>query len=200
MRAATLRAFRHELTKLALVADPYELPQPGLRGAWDAGWHGLGPKGSSSRQTWTGQGLATPAERVGMGRVGRALDTVSSLGGLTKYLPVGTKTLMVAGTALQAKDALKPEDPTGQDRSRTERLTGVGGGFVGGVLGTGALLRTGWGRKHPFLSNLIGGVGGSLAGERVVTTPWHGAHVRARRQAALQQQQEAMQQQQMVQP
>lgn len=184
MRAMNLRAFRDELTKIATVAPPVAPESlPGFRGMWNAGWHGVGPKGSMTRQTWRGQGLATPAERAAMGRFGRGFDTVTSLGGATKYLPVGTKAMMAAGTALQARDALKAEDPSGQGRSRTERMTGVGGGFLGGVMGTGAMLRTGFGKKHPLLANMIGGIAGSVAGERAATSPWHGSHVRARQQA-----------------
>lgn len=166
MNVVSLKAFGDELEKIAILRRAGKA----LMDAAHMGWHGVA--GTPSAQHWFGQGLAPAAERATMGRFGKAFDTATSLGGATKYLPVGAKSLMVAGALGQAQQALKPEDPTGQGRSRLERGVGLAGNLAGGLVGTGALLRTGIGKKHPILSSMIGGIGGGMLGEKLVTAPW----------------------------
>jgi hypothetical protein len=168
MNHRAFSSFGDELTKIAV----FKALGNAFKNALHTGWHGTGPLGSASRQTWMGQGLALPAERAAMGPLGKAWDTATSLGGATKHLPVGAKSMMLAGTALQAKDAIKGEDPTGQGRGHAERVTGVAGNAIGGMAGAGALLRTGFGRRNPLMANLIGGIGGGILGEKLTTTPW----------------------------
>jgi hypothetical protein len=62
----------------------------------------------------------------------------------------GAKGLMVAGGATQLPGALSEEDPTGQGRTRAERLTTFGAGQLGNLAG-GSLI------KHQFGKGLIGG-------------------------------------------
>lgn len=77
---------------------------------------------------WLGTGAQiTP----GMGRLGRGFEHVTSLGGATKYLPVGSKSLTVAGGLASLSEGLPKEDPQHKGRSRVERLSGS-------VLGTAA--------------------------------------------------------------
>lgn len=183
MNIDTLNAFADELVKIAASADDVAKTvvnqvnaRQGLRAkAMDAlrtGWEGVGPEGSPTRMTWRGTGLAPAAQRAAMSPVGRAFDTATSLGGLTKYLPVGPKSLMVAGTAAMLPQVLAKEDPTGQDRSRLERTTGFAANTLGGLAGAGALMKTQFGSKHPILSSIAGGLGGGLAAEKLVTAPF----------------------------
>ncbi len=168
MRSAAMTAFRDEMVKLGRRKGGGGW----LRKTLHAGWEGVGPEDSMTRNRWFGQGLASKAERANMGGFGRALDTATSLGGLTKVLPVGAKSMMAVGTALQARDAFQQEDPTGQGRSRAERGTGLAGGTAGGLLGTGMLMRSGFGRKHPIIGSMVGGIGGTIAGEKLTTLPF----------------------------
>jgi len=205
MNSTTIKAFGDELTKIAI---------------WDAtlnalrtGWHG--PDESTARgaellhnpatgdpelkQTWMGHGridqIGAPGSKAraigearykAMGRGGKALENVMSLGGLTKHLPVGTKSLMLAGTAAMVPGALKKDDPQG--RSRAERVAGLAGSTVGGLLGVGAMLNSG--RFGAGMSNLAGGVGGSMLGERLFTAPWRHRRERMQRMQAMQAQQQ----------
>jgi hypothetical protein len=88
---------------------------------------------------WKGEGM----NLKGKGRAGRAFERVTSLGGLTKHLPVGNKSLIVGGGLVDLNDARKKEDPSGRGRSRLERLSGVVGGTAAGIaaspLGLGAI-------------------------------------------------------------
>lgn len=189
MNSETFQAFGDELTKIAF----FKSVGNAFKDALGVGWHGYGPAGASTRQTWMGQGVAPAAERAQMGRLGKAWDTATSLGGLTKRLPVGAKSMMLAGSALAARDALRTEDPSGLDRSRAERLTGLAGNTVGGLAGTGALLRTAWGKKNPFLANVVGGIGGGVIGEKVLTSPWkHNRNLETQRMGAEARQQQVL--------
>lgn len=192
MNIDTLNAFADELVKIASSADAVAQTvvnqvneRQGLRAkALDAlrtGWHGTGPEGSPTRMTWMGQGLAPAETRAQMGPIGKAFDTATSLGGATKYLPVGAKSMMALGTAMMLPQVLSKEDPTGQDRSRLERGTGFAANTVGGLAGAGALAKTQFGKKHPLLGSLLGGIGGGLAAEKVVTAPFKA--LRNRREA-----------------
>lgn len=169
-------AFGDELVKIAML----QKIRKGFEDAMSTGWHGYGPENSATRQTWMGMGKLPEAERAaqGMGRFGRAVDTATSLGGATKYLPVGAKSLMALGTYSQAKSALNPQDPTGQGRSRTERVVGLAGNTLGGLAATGALLNRARKSGAPIgggkmlALNLLGGIGGGILGEKLVTAPW----------------------------
>jgi hypothetical protein len=61
--------------------------------------------------------------------------------------------LFVAGTGYDAYNAMKKQDPSGENRSRLARLSQAAGSFGGGVMGA----------PH----GLVGGVVGSLAGEQM---------------------------------
>ena len=90
------------------------------------------------------------------------------------------KGLMLLGTGLMAKDAIKPTDASGLGRSRTERLTGLAGNTIGGMAGSSAMLRLM--PSHPLLGGIAGGIGGAVMGEKLMTGPW--ARARANRVAA----------------
>ena len=77
---------------------------------------------------------------------------------------------MVAGTGLAAKDALKDKDPTGRERSKTERVSRLVGGTLGGMAGVSLGSRLGRG----FAGPMLGGIGGSILGEKVVSLPFSG--------------------------
>ncbi len=56
------------------------------------------------------------------------------MGGLTKLLPVGGKAMTVAGMIGPTVSALRRQDPAGMERSRAERLSGLAGNMLGGML------------------------------------------------------------------
>lgn len=105
--------------------------------------------------------------------VGAALKTVMREGwhGTPQAKnPLWNKALMVGGTGLMAREALRPKDPSGLERSRTERLTGLVGNTMGGMAGASAMMRL---MPHrPGLAGVIGGVGGGILGEKLITKPW----------------------------
>lgn len=138
----TREAFADELTKIAFDAAS-------ARAAMHAGWHGLDHKGS----TVEGSGWM-------LGNKGWRSGT-----------PLGGKTLTVASTGLMLPGALAKNDPRGQGRSRTERLMGLAGNTAGGLIGTGALMRT-IGGKHPIIANVAGGLLGGSLGEKLMTAPF----------------------------
>ncbi len=157
----TIQAFSDEIIKIALLQGV----RNGFVNTLKEGWHGsLDPK-SPDRLTWFGKGRQISP---GSGRIARMAEEMSSLGGATRALPVGGKTLMTIGTGLMARDALRPVDPTGQNRSRAERLSGLTANTVGGLVGAafGA-------RLHPgLLGSLGGGLIGGQAAEKLVTAPF----------------------------
>lgn len=104
------------------------------------------------------------------------------------------KGLMLLGTGLMAKDAIKPTDPSGIGRSRSERLTGLAGNTIGGMAGSSAMLRLM--PNRPILGGIVGGVAGGMLGEKLVTNPW--ARRRADRIAAQRRAMQAQPQEQMV--
>lgn len=71
-----------------------------------------------------------------------------------KYLP-GGKTLTVGFGAATAPEAFKKEDPTGQGRSRSERVGKWVGEQVGGLAGT----------RYGLTGGMAAGTAGSVAGE-----------------------------------
>lgn len=173
-------AFSDELIKLAF----YQRLKNGFLKALSNGWHGTGPVGSSTRNTWFGVG-AQPAKST----VGKAWEGFTSLGGLTKALPVGAKSMMAIPAGIGAVHALTRRDPTGQERSSSERLVGLGGNTVGGLVGSSIGMRAG------LPGMIAGGMIGSMVGEKVVTSPFRAARQhRMAGQAALQPQPLAPQQ------
>ena len=93
---------------------------------------------------WFGQGQVLSREPGIKHRLGNAFERVTTLGGVTRYLPVGQKTMVTAGALGGLNEARKKEDPKGLGRSRAERLaragamTAVGVGSMG-VKGTAGL-------------------------------------------------------------
>lgn len=104
------------------------------------------------------------------------------------------KPLFVGGTALTAYDALQPQDSLGQNRTKQERVAAGTGGTLGGIAGAGGVLRTAWGARHPGWAATLGGIGGSLIGERLLAHPF--AHARKAQAAHDQAQQQQMMPQQ----
>lgn len=104
-------------------------------------------------------------------------------GNITKHLPIGDKSIFTGLTAMQAPAALRKEDETGMERSRTERLSGLAGGTVGSLAGMGALAHmpnpVQWMRGTSsgpmkglgITRAIIGGLGGGILGERMATAP-----------------------------
>lgn len=151
----TRAAFADELAKIAGLKTE-------VGNVISAGWHGT----PQNPQKWMGEGLKITPK---MGRLGKAMEYASSLGGATKYLPVGGKSMALLGTAAMAPMALAKEDPTGHGKSRFERTTGLVGNTLGGLAASGAMIRHGI--KNPF-ALAAGGLLGSVGGERLITSPF----------------------------
>lgn len=115
------------------------------------GWN-TGGNATGRFQGWMGAG-----REAASGRAGKAFETVSSLGGLTRYLPVGPKSLTVGFGALGANNALKKEDPAGQGRSRTERIGSLIGGTAAGIAGG----------NMGILGSMATGIAGDYVGGRI---------------------------------
>ncbi len=187
-------SFKDELVKIAL----FQRVTTGFSNALKEGWHGTGPVGSDTRNTWFGKGsndlrpsydpnkwggshMPISPNQVAAGHRFRPTtgtrfkEQLFSLGGLTKALPIGAKSMMAASTAMMAAQALKKEDPTNQERSRAERLSGVAANTVGGLVGSSLALKAFKGRGGglgAIAAPLIGGGLGALAAEKVVTSPF----------------------------
>jgi hypothetical protein len=153
MNAIMLQAFRNELTKTAFMNT--------LKDVYNDAW---------GNQNWFGRGTQVNG---GMNQAQKLWGRAKSLGGLTKVLPVGAKSMFVAGTAPMLYSALKKQDPSGMERSRAERFAGASGNIAGGVLGAGLLSRTGFGKKHPIASTIVGGIGGPILGDKALAAPIH---------------------------
>lgn len=162
MEDTTLHAFSDELVKIALFQGARH---DGLVNTMREGWHGSLDPNSPDRATWFGKGRQI---KPGMGRWARMGEEMASLGGATKALPIGGKTMMALGTGLMAREALRPIDSSGQNRSRAERLTGLAGNTVGGLVGSAV-----GNRMHPgLLGSLVGGAIGGIGAEKVMTAPF----------------------------
>jgi hypothetical protein len=157
---SVFNAFSDELTKIAF----YQKLRNGFVNTLKEGWHGT----NDNKATWFGKGREL---RPGMGRGARMMEEAASLGGATRALPIGSKSMMLLGTGLMAREALKPVDPTGQQRSRTERMSGLAGNTAGGLIGSalGNRLRPG------LLGSLGGGIIGGMAGEKLLSAPFAAA-------------------------
>lgn len=138
----TRAAFADELEKIAFTMAK-------AREAMNAGWHGLDHAG---KQVEGGGWM-----------LGNA--------GWKSKVPLGGKALTVGTTLGMLPGALAHDDPRGQGRSRTERLMGLAGNTAGGLIGTGALMRT-IGAKHPLIANMAGGLLGGTLGEKIMTAPF----------------------------
>lgn len=172
MKDVTFQAFGDELVKIAF----FQKLRKGFVNTLKEGWHGTPEQVAAGEgQTWFGKGRQI---KPGMGRWARRMEEATSLGGLTRALPVGGKSMMLLGTGLMAQQAMRPVDPTGQERSRAERMTGLVGNTVGGLLGSSV------GNRFGALGSMAGGVLGGMAGEKVISAPF--AAARKHRQAAQQ--------------
>ncbi len=159
MNNQTFLAFSDELVKIAF----YKRLAKGFMGAMKEGWHGT----QANPQSWFGQGRQiTP----GMSSMGRRWEELSSLGGLTRALPVGNKSMLALGTYMGAREALRPEDPTGQQRSRAERVTSLAADTAGGLAGTAMALRLA--PKSGIVAPILGGIVGSKLTRSVATAPF----------------------------
>lgn len=162
MNGTTFKAFGDELVKIAF----FQKVRNGFTQALKEGWHGTPEQiAAGDGASWFGKGRQI---KPGMGRGGRMLEEFSSLGGATRALPIGSKTMMAVGTGLMAREALRPVDATGQGRSRPERVTGLVGNTVGGLVGSaiGNRIRPG------LAGSVIGGLAGGYGAEKLVTAPF----------------------------
>lgn len=87
-----------------------------------------------------------------------------------KNIPIGGKSMAVGFTAMGVPGAVKKEDPQGRGRSRTERLLQLGAGTLGGIAGVGAVMK---GKSPGFLRSAIGGMGGAIGAEKLVSMPFN---------------------------
>lgn len=164
MNDQTFLAFGDELTKIAF----FQKVRDGFTRALKEGWHGTPEQiARGEGQAWFGKGRQiTP----GMSRGARMMEEFTSLGGLTRALPVGSKSMMLLGTGLMAREALKRHDATGQGRSRPERVSGLAGNTIGGLVGSALAMRAR--PRSGFLAPMLGGIAGGMVGERLMTAPF----------------------------
>lgn len=92
-------------------------------------------------------------------------------GKITSKLPVGDKSIYTGLTAMAVPGALKKEDPQGLERSRAERVSGLAGSTVGALAGMGAMAHLPM-KGLGITRSIVGGLGGSILGERMATTPF----------------------------
>ena len=165
MNDVTLHAFLDEMEKIAFMRNVgtkiVQTLRPAAKAAGEymkKGWN-TGGGGTGKLKGWMGAGYEG----------GGVIDKVTSLGGLTKHIPVGPKALTVGFGALGAKDALKKEDESGQGRARSERMGSVIGGTVagiaGGAMGLPGAIATG------IAGDYAGGKLGKLVGKRKPPAP-----------------------------
>jgi len=158
----TYAAFADELTKIGIAKT---------LGKWvGRGWRDIATLGGEAPKRRLG-GLLAPKVVRGGGWLGKQ-DT------WRRNIPIGPKSIFTGLTAAAAPGALSKEDPLGQERSRTERSVGLGADILGGLAGAGAALSLP-GTRFRLARSLVGGIGGSLLGGRIATTPWRRARERA---------------------
>jgi hypothetical protein len=177
----SFEAFGDELIKIAF----FKRLQKGFTDALSEGWHGVGPEDSITRNTWMGKGrqiqpVLDPKTglRSQLSHGNRAWEEATSLGGLTKALPVGAKSMIAGTTGLMALQAMRRQDPSGQERSRSERMTGLAANTLGGLAGSAAAMRALGGRGGTLgaiAAPLVGGMLGGHLAEKAVTTPFRAA-------------------------
>lgn len=185
MNSITFSSFSNEITKIAFLEKAANI----LIDALKDGWHGT----KDNPQHWMGRGVQMGPVRsatgsiVGgaenfkpIGRFGRMGQRISSLGGLTKYLPVGGKALTALPLALGAREALAKQDPTGRERGRLERATGLVGNTVGGLMGSALAMKAV--PKSGILAPMLGGIAGGIVGEKAVSLPFRKAQAQAPQQ------------------
>ena len=181
----SLSAFRNEMEKIAFLRQGFRSAVRAVRGAGGQAAASNGARAAEAareasfvRRMARRPGESVPAHwlRKGWNEVGGphgarggwfgAEDTWRS------KLPIGGKTLTVGFTGLALPNAVRKEDPAGLGRSRAERLSQLGASTVGGLMGVGALMRDG---KIGLGKSLIGGIGGSMAGEYAASLPFRKA-------------------------
>jgi hypothetical protein len=90
----------------------------------------------------------------------------------------GRQGMLNLGPAVEAREALRSEDSTGQGRSKAQRLTTAAGGIGGSYLGAGALLRSGaLGKGSVLLPSLLGGAVGGMGGSALTSQLWRRRHL-----------------------
>jgi hypothetical protein len=81
----------------------------------------------------------------------------------------GVKGLTALGTASQLPDAMADVDPTGQNRSKLERLGTVAAGTAGSVLGGSLTAKRDFGGFGNTAASMVGGVLGQSLAEKAVS-------------------------------
>lgn len=180
MSTPSFQSFGDEMVKIAFARRVIK----GFTNALHEGWHGVGPEDAVTRNSWMGKGrqiVPVPDPKTGLSKVplgSRVMEEVTSLGGLTKALPVGAKSMLVGTTAAMALQAMHRKDPTGMERSRSERLIGLGANTVGGLAGSAAAMKALKGRGGfvgAIAAPMVGGMLGGHLAEKAVTTPFRAA-------------------------
>jgi hypothetical protein len=152
MKSSILQAFRDEMESIlgqektaAFMADVGNKILTTMRSGWNYGSEN--PGGG-----WLGEGM----KLEGKGGIGRAYERAITLNGLTRHLPVGPKALTVGFTAASLPGALKKEDPSGQGKSRAERLGSLAGSTIGGIA-----------MAHSIPGSLGAGIAGDYIGGKI---------------------------------
>jgi phage tail tape-measure protein len=136
-------AFTQELLKISSIGGTVSRAAGAVKGAIQSeARHGVNAvRALSSPVANAGKGWSGPGGWMGGGR-------------LTRHLPVGPKGLTVGFGALGAPEALRKEDPTGKNRSRSERMGRWAGSNAGGLIGA----------PHGYVGSMITGYVGEAAG------------------------------------
>jgi hypothetical protein len=159
MDDALLDGFRDEMEKIAagggFVRGVFNAAKKGvrkMRGKPPEGFF----EGVANNVKNTAKAFKTPGRSMKEGweyGAGKGGGWVGN-GKITGKLPVGPKSLTVAGGALALPEAVAEEDPTGQGRSRAHRMVRWAGSQAGGLVGT----------PHGLSGAIVGGVVGEGAG------------------------------------
>lgn len=194
----TINAFGDELTKIAgLLGDVGATARKWVNTGWkkpsglfekvrhtEGAMKGKGVIDDAGKQIWRERPEATWMGRGNNSVEGQAALPWSQRKGITKYLPVGDKGITAGVTAMTIPAAISREDPQGMQRSRGERVSGLAGSTIGGLAGMGAMAHLpsnpiswmGGAKAIPMRGlgitrSIIGGIGGSIIGERMATAP-----------------------------
>ena len=172
----TYQAFQIEIIKLGAPLPGKAAVVNKLRGA------------GKTLKGWVSKGWNNPMNQPNVMDTSRSVTRSMPAWGwmgkgkVTKYLPVGGKSMFVGMTAPAIPGALKKEDPYGAERSRTERSVDLSSNVVGGLAGGGAMISLpmkGWKGTRA----MVGGVGGAMLAARLATMPWRRRR-KARQEAA----------------